>query len=27
VDQKDKAKEALKNGLLSFLKHAETKGK
>ena len=27
VDQKESAKKALKNGLLSFLKHTETKGK
>ena len=27
VDQKEIAKKALKNGLLSFLKHTETKGK
>lgn len=27
VDQKESSKKALKNGLLSFLKHAETKGK
>ena len=27
VDQKESTKKALKNGLLSFLKHTETKGK